>query len=128
MSRRISAGNRIIPAVRKHIIPQEALAGAAVGIGVEKALNDGVIISALEIIEAGFRIVVVSAVAQGVVICNAHIVSVPAAGGQNDALCVVAVPCIDCFALIVELHHISLGIQHIMEGDAAGQGGIVIVP
>ena len=60
MSRRISAGNWIIPAVRKHIIPQEALAGAAVGIGVEKALNDGVIISALEIIEARLLTIVLS--------------------------------------------------------------------
>ena len=43
---------RIIPAVRKHIEPQEALAGAAVGIGVEEALHGGVIISALQVIEA----------------------------------------------------------------------------
>ena len=45
---------RVIIAIRKHIEPSEALASAAVGIGVEEALHGGVIISALEIIEAGF--------------------------------------------------------------------------
>ena len=44
--------NRIIPAVRKHIVPQEALAGAAVGVCVEEALDDGIVISALQVIEA----------------------------------------------------------------------------
>ena len=56
----------IIPAVRKHVIPEEALTGAGVAVGVEEALDDGVIVSALEIIEAGLGVVVVSAVAQGI--------------------------------------------------------------
>ena len=53
MSRRITAGNWIIPTVRKHIVPEEALAGAAVGVCVEEALDGGVIISGLQVIEAG---------------------------------------------------------------------------
>ena len=43
---------RIILTVRKHIVPQEALAGAAIGVCVEEALDDGVVISALEVVEA----------------------------------------------------------------------------
>ena len=42
----------IIPAVRKHIVPQEALAGACVAVGVEEALDHRVVISALQVIEA----------------------------------------------------------------------------
>ena len=42
----------VIPAVRKHIEPQQALAGAAVGVCVEEAAAGGVIISALQILEA----------------------------------------------------------------------------
>ena len=55
--------NRIIVAVRKHIEPQEALPGAAVGVCVEEALDDGVIISGLQIIEAGLygRVVAIEA-------------------------------------------------------------------
>ena len=52
MPRRITIGNWIIIAIRKHIEPEKALSGAAVGVGVEEALNDGVVISALEVIEA----------------------------------------------------------------------------
>ena len=52
--------HRVIIAVRKHIVPQEALAGAAVGIGVEEPLDDGIVISALQIVEPGFRGVVVA--------------------------------------------------------------------
>ena len=44
--------NWIIVAVRKHIEPQEALAGAAVGVCVEEALDDGVVISGLQVVEA----------------------------------------------------------------------------
>ena len=44
--------NRIIVAVRKHIEPQEALPGAAVGVCVEEALDDGVVISGLQVVEA----------------------------------------------------------------------------
>ena len=55
MSRRITAGNWIIPTVRKHIVPEEALAGAAVGVCVEEALDDGVVISGLQVVEARLR-------------------------------------------------------------------------
>ena len=54
MPRRIAAENRIIPTVRKHIVPQEALAGGSVAVSVDKSAEGGVVISALEVIEARF--------------------------------------------------------------------------
>ena len=57
----VSTCNRIIIAVRKHIIREEALAGAAVGVRVEKPLDDGVVVSGLQVIEARLCIVVVAA-------------------------------------------------------------------
>ena len=47
----IVCGHRIIPAVRKHIVTQEALSGAGVAVGVEEALDDGIVISGLQVIE-----------------------------------------------------------------------------
>ena len=43
---------RTIPTIRKHIVPQEPLAGAGVAVRVEETLDDGIVISALEVIEA----------------------------------------------------------------------------
>lgn len=51
---------RTIVAVRKHIIPQEALACAAVGVRIEETLNNGVVVAGLEVIESGFLIRVVA--------------------------------------------------------------------
>ena len=48
----ISITHRIIPAVRKHVVPDKPLAGAGVAVGVEESAEDGVVISALEVIEA----------------------------------------------------------------------------
>ena len=64
MSRRITAGNWIIPTVRKHIVPEEALAGAGVAVCVEESSEGRIVISALQVIEARLRIVVVPAVTQ----------------------------------------------------------------
>ncbi len=44
--------NRIASAIRKHIVPQEALAGAGVAVGVEESSEGWVVISALEVVEA----------------------------------------------------------------------------
>ena len=52
MTIRISYIYRVIPTIRKHIEPEEALAGAAVAVRVEETLDDGIVISALEVIEA----------------------------------------------------------------------------
>ena len=52
MTRAINCVHRIIPAVHEHIVPEEPLAGACVGVRVQESLHDGVVISALEVIEA----------------------------------------------------------------------------
>ena len=126
MPRRITIGNWIIIAIRKHIEPEKALSRAAVGIGVEEALHGGVVISALEIIEAGFRIVVVAPVAQGVQVGIIHIPGAAALDGGDVAPCVVAVLRIDRPALVDELHHVALRVQHVMEGVGSCQRGIVV--
>ena len=48
------AGNRIVAAVGKHVIAEDALAGGDEGIGVDKSADGGVVITGLEIIEACF--------------------------------------------------------------------------
>ena len=65
MSRRIRGNHRVIIAICKHIVPQDALAGGSEGIAVQESPDDGVIISALQVIETGFGIAVVTSVAQG---------------------------------------------------------------
>ncbi len=44
----------VIPAVRKHIVSEQALAGGNENIGVDEAAPFGVVITALEIIQPGF--------------------------------------------------------------------------
>ena len=44
--------NRIVVTVRKHIVPQEALAGAGVAVGVEEAAQGRVVVAALQVVEA----------------------------------------------------------------------------
>ena len=57
---------RIIIAIGEHISAEEALAGTAVGVGVYESGDSGVIITALEVIEAGFVIIVIATVADWV--------------------------------------------------------------
>ena len=49
---RVGGVYRIVPAIRKHVVAQEPLAGGGVGVRVEEALEDRVIISALQVIPA----------------------------------------------------------------------------
>ena len=53
-ARRIHSADRVVPAVGKHVIAQEALTGGNKGVGVEESAPGGVVITALEIIEASF--------------------------------------------------------------------------
>ena len=43
----------IVPAIGKHVIAEEALAGGDEGVGVDKSADGGVVITALQVIEAG---------------------------------------------------------------------------
>ena len=58
--------NGVISTIGKHIRSDEALTGGGVAVGVDEAFYCGVVISALQIVEAGFVIVVVAAVTEGV--------------------------------------------------------------
>ena len=57
----INAANRIIKAVGKHVIAQQALAGGDEGIGVEEAAQFGIIIAGLEVISLVFCVVDIAA-------------------------------------------------------------------
>lgn len=46
--------------IRKHIVPEEALTGGGEGVSVDEALYNWVIITALEVIELRFCIVIVA--------------------------------------------------------------------
>ena len=58
----VSIINRIIATVGKHIIAQQTLAGGGEDVGIYKAADLRIIISALQIIEPGFSVVVITAV------------------------------------------------------------------
>ena len=51
----------IVPAIGKHVIAEEALAGGDEGVGVDKSADGGVVITALQVIEAGIGVVLVAA-------------------------------------------------------------------
>ena len=72
MPRRIKIIDWIIPTIREHIVPQEALSGAAVGVCVEEALDNGVVISGLEVIEVRLSRMILPASSKMVVwsLCN----------------------------------------------------------
>ena len=57
---RVFSKNWGVLTVRKHIVPQEALAGAGVSVGVEEAIDDRVVVPGLQVIEAGLCVVVVA--------------------------------------------------------------------
>ena len=53
MSRWINSYYRIVVAVRKHIVPEEAVAVGCVAVCVDKPLDDGIVVSGLQIVETG---------------------------------------------------------------------------
>ena len=48
----IRSNNRVVPAVQVHVVPQHALAGGNIDIGVDKAGSLGVIVAGLEVVES----------------------------------------------------------------------------
>lgn len=62
-------GNRIVKAIRKHIVTQQTLSGAYVYVGVDESANRGIIICAIEVIESKFGVEVVASVAKGIECC-----------------------------------------------------------
>ena len=52
--------NRIIATVCKHIVAQEILTGGSKGVCVDETTDTGIVISALQVVEPGFSVVVVA--------------------------------------------------------------------
>ena len=96
-------GHRIVEAIRKHIVAQQALSGTYVNVGIDKPTNRRIIISAIEIIETKLGIVVIASVTEGIeigvgigsrdVMVGGYAVA-PSIVGVGDDLCACRV--IDC--------------------------------
>ena len=73
---------------------QDALAGACETIGVDESSQSGVVVAALEIIEAGFHVEVVTTIAQGVELGDMGIgygISLAVGGAQRLAPGIVGI-------------------------------------
>ena len=62
--------NRAIVAVGKHVITHVTLPSTCIAIRVDESANFGVIVAGLEIVEAGFGIVIIASVSQRVDFCE----------------------------------------------------------
>ena len=60
--------HRVIPAIRIRVMPENALAGGEEDIGGNEPADFGVIVPALEVVEAGFLIIDISTVAEGIIL------------------------------------------------------------
>lgn len=60
--------HRIIQAIRIRVMPENALAGGEEDIGGNKPADFGVIVPALEVVEAGFLIIDIPTVAEGIIL------------------------------------------------------------
>lgn len=65
ISRRITITDRIIPTVGKHIVGKQSRTRGSVAVAIDKPGNHRVIITALQVVEARFGIVVIPTVPQG---------------------------------------------------------------
>ena len=97
---------RVIPTVRKHIVPNNALPCGRIPIRIDKPTPPRVIVPALQIIQPRLRVVDVPAVAQGVLFAEGccH----RTGGGQRVAPCVVGVGHDAGAAGIDEAGHVAL--------------------
>ena len=89
--------NRIITAIGKHVIAQQALAGGGEGVRIDESSEAGIVIAGLEVVQAGFGVPDVAMVTQGVI--EADSILLAAGDGENTAPCVVGVP--DFYSFIV---------------------------
>ena len=89
--------NRIITAIGKHVIAQQALSGGGKGIGIDESAEAGIVIAGLEVVQAGFGVPDIATVAQGII--EADGVLLAAGDGEDTAPCVVGVA--DFYSFIV---------------------------
>ena len=112
--------HRTVFTVRKHIVPQEALAGTGVAVSVEESAEGGVVVAGLEVVEARLRIVVVPAIAQRVAVgqpkcCVRRYIAPGIVGVFCDFYTFRSDKC----------HYVALQIQHIVVPRAVAIGDVV---
>ena len=64
----VSSYNRIIPAIRICVMPENALAGGKEDIGGNKPADFGVIVPALEVVETCLLVIDISTVTEGIIL------------------------------------------------------------
>ena len=105
---RVDAVHRVIVAVSEHIESGKAVTSAYITVRIDKSANFGVIITTLEIVEAGFGVVIVATVTQGVDLSHCT------RGGNYLAVWVVVIGC-DLNAICInQIHHVTLEIGNVI--------------
>ena len=64
----VSSYNRVIPAIRIRVMPENALAGGEEDIGRDEPADFGVIVPALEVVETCLLVIDISTVAEGIIL------------------------------------------------------------
>ena len=64
----VSSYNRVIPAIRIRVMPENALTGGEEDIGGNKPADFGVIVPALEVVETCLLVIDISTVAEGIIL------------------------------------------------------------
>ena len=107
---RIHVIYRIIQAVSIHVIAQHALSGRYIPIRVNKPSDGWVIVSALQIVEARLKILVISTVSDRIVLSQG--VRIQAGNGQHIPPCVIGVFHDDRSVYASNLNDVSLQVLY----------------
>ena len=119
MTGSIRAICRIISAICEHIISGQVLSCGCVFVRIDEAADQGIVIAALEVIEAGFGIVIVAAIAEGVDCGHG------AGGGIYLAVGVVGIRGHPGAGRIDKVHHVALEVGDVVVSDGGGTSSLV---
>ena len=108
----INHSNRIISAIRPHITSDDALTGGHIYVGRDEAADFGVVVAGGEIVEAGFGIVVITAITERVV--RAKCSCQGAGGGYQLAPRIVDIFYHTHAAFVHKAHYIILAVSQII--------------
>ena len=64
----VSSYNRVIPAIRIRVMPENALTGGEEDIGGNKPADFGVVVPALEVVETCLLVIDIPTVAEGIIL------------------------------------------------------------
>ena len=104
----INHSNRIIQTIRPHIAAEDTLTGGHIYVGRDEAADFGVVVAGGEIVEAGFGIVVVTAITERVVCAKCGCQG--AGGGYQLAPRIVDIFYHTHAAFVHEAHYIILAV------------------